>query len=135
MSAMRSVPTEFTARTRRRKSFFGKAFSKRFIWLIGMFPSSFSAASERGHKSVVDLELHDDLPRAPVHGQDLAEFGIEIIFQHHRPWFFKKKIGSIRDGSAGQNTQFFAIGNMMHDARHSGDVQLAEGARAMAAVV
>ena len=92
-------------------------------------------ASERRHKSVVDLEFHDDLPRAPMHAQDLAEFGIEIILQHHRPWFFKKKIGSIRDGSAGQNTQFLAIGNMLHDARHPGDAQLAKGARAMAAVV
>ncbi len=81
-------------------------------------------ASERGHKSVVDLELHDDLARAPVHTQDLAEFGIEIIFQHHRPWFFQEKIGSVRDGSAGQNTQFLAIGNMLHDARHSGNAQL-----------
>ena len=92
-------------------------------------------ASERGHKSVVDLELHDDLARAPMHGHYLAEFWIEIILQHHWPWLFKEKIGSVRDGSAGQNTQFFAIGNMLHDARHPGDAQLAEGARAMAAVV
>src|ERR1051325_4213153 len=108
-----------------RKDLFGPC------WMLLFFQPTL----ERGRKSVLDFKLHDDLPRAPVHGQNFAECWIEIVLQHHRPGFFEKEIGSVRHGSASQNAQFFAVGNMLHDARHPGDAQLAKGERTMAAVV
>jgi len=59
-----------------------------------------------------------------MHEQDFAELGLKYPSTSSAV-VLKKKIGSIRDGSAGQ-TLILRDRNMLHDARHSGDAQLAE---------
>src|SRR6266403_2974565 len=152
MFSIRSVPTACTARPSRRKWEAGNASLNRLILSMLRLPSRVltccptvqqktvavpvcRASSKRRREGYVHVELHRDLAQPPLNAHDFAQSRIKIIFQHHRPPVLQEKVGGVRYGGASQDAQFVARRNVLNNARHAGNSQVAERIRAMTPVV